>query len=148
MVVYFNFIRNQICSEQENRGRDLARMKCYDYIPTGESCCRLTAKKQPCRVRKGRHLENGSWICHLHDPDGKFQTSLNLEEEDAEPRPDVPDQMFFSDIVGSEADPPRSQPKRLHLLDDGAELFAPPSKEAARIAGKRARSFGKWEDSL
>ena len=48
-------------------------MNHYDYMPEGESCCRLTTKNEPCQVRKGRQLDDGTWVCHVHDPQGNYQ---------------------------------------------------------------------------
>ncbi len=113
------------------------------FIARGGSCSAITNQDLPC-AHHGDRLVDGKWLCHIHDPNGTFQRSLRRNQGDPDLHPDVEGQMFFSDIVGSEADPPRSQPKRLHLVDDGAELFAPPSKEAAGIAARRAGSFVKW----
>jgi len=118
-----------------------------DFLARGGSCSAITNQGLPCPIH-GDRLVGGKWICHVHDPDGTCQKNIRLVTLGLglERTPDVPGQMFFSDIVGSEADPPRSQPKRLHLVDAGAELFAPPSKEAARIAARRAGSFVKWSE--
>ena len=100
------------------------------FIARGGSCSAITNQDLPC-AHHGDRLVDGKWLCHIHDPNGTFQRSLRRNQGDPDLHPDVDGQMFFSDIV-----------------DHGAALFAPPSKEAARIAGKRARSFVKWEDSL
>jgi len=91
----------------------------------GGACTALTKKGLHCPIH-GDRLVDDKWLCHVHDPDGTFQRQ---HRKQGKPKAtlDVEVQMVFEDP-----------------LDTGAELFSPPSKEAARIAARRAGSFVKW----
>ena len=50
------------------------KLETYARFPSHAHCKRLTERDRPCAVRVGRQLPDLTWICHLHDPDGKHQS--------------------------------------------------------------------------
>jgi len=141
-------------------------MNHYDYMPEGESCCQLTTKNEPCQVRKGRQLDDGTWVCHVHDPQGNYQINSKhgvkrtevqkLKQENQKLRELIhlltssdcslrlgAEQSLLS--IDDEAVPDvEGQITFDDLLSDedrGLALFHPPDDTQGRIASKRIK---KW----
>ena len=125
----------------------------------------MTLKGEPCRVRKGRQLENESWICHIHDPHGNYQISLTevqkLRQENRKLRVLVASTTSSScsrlqelqsaggssvhkTFDGVVPDVPGQM--IFSDLSNGTELFTKPDDEQAKAIVRRIRIFRKWEE--
>ena len=68
-----------------------------DDLARGGNCVAFKKDNLPCAIH-GDRLVDGSWYCHLHDPDGTFQKNVRRAREAKLITPDVPGQMIFSDL--------------------------------------------------